>query len=138
MARKRTQASKAVNKVVEQATAKTAEVVEKAAPVIEAVEKKAAPVIEAVEKKAAPVVEAVEKKVTAKKTAKKAEMKTSISVQYMGKDVSEQEIIALVKKDWTAKNNKIGDIKTMELYVKVEENKVYYVINGEVTGSVEI
>ena len=149
MARKRNQTTKTVSKAVEQVVARTAEaaakaapvveaVEKKAAPVVEAVEKKAAPVVEAVEKKAAPIVEAVEKKVAAKKPAKKTEMKTNVSVQYMGKDISEKDMIALVKKDWTAKKNKVGDIKTMELYVKVEENRVYYVINGEATGSVEI
>ena len=78
------------------------------------------------------------KKPAARKTAKKLEVKTSLSVQYMGKDVSEKDMIAMVKKDWTAKKNKVGDIKTMDLYVKVEENMVYYVINGTETGSVAI
>ena len=78
------------------------------------------------------------KKPAARKTAKKQEVKTSLSVQYMGKDVSEKDMIAMVKKDWTAKKNKVGDIKTMDLYVKVEENMVYYVINGTETGSVTI
>lgn len=120
MARKRTQTTKAVSKAVEQAVAK------------------AAPVAEAVEKKAVSVAETAEKKAAAKKPVKKAEIKTNLSVQYMGKDISGKDMVALVKKDWTAKKNKIGDIKTMDLYVKVEENKVYYVINGEMTGSVEI
>ena len=31
---------------------------------------------------------------------------------------------------------KIGDIKTMELYIKPEESAVYYVINGTETGAV--
>ena len=78
------------------------------------------------------------KKPAARKTAKKQEVKTSLSVQYMGKDVSEKDMIAMVKKDWTAKKNKVGDIRTMDLYVKVEENMVYYVINGTETGSVAI
>ncbi len=88
--------------------------------------------------KAEPAKAARGRKAAAKKTAKKAEMKTSLSVQYMGKDISEKDIIALVKKDWTAGKHKIGDIQTMDLYVKVEENTVYYVINGEETGSVAI
>ena len=81
---------------------------------------------------------AAAKKAVKKTAAKKTEVKTGISVQYMGKDVSDKEMIALVKKDWTAKKNKIGDIKSMQLYVKVEENKVYYVINETETGSVDI
>ena len=49
----------------------------------------------------------------------------------------EKDIIANVKKAWTKSGNKVGDIKTMELYIKPEESAVYYVINGTVTGSVE-
>ena len=73
-----------------------------------------------------------------KKPVKKREIKTEISVQYMGKDISDKVMIDLVKKDWKASRHKIGDIRTIELYVKTEENKVYYVINGKETGSVEI
>ena len=32
-------------------------------------------------------------------------------------------------------NQKAGDFKSVELYVKPEESVVYYVINGEVKGS---
>lgn len=64
-------------------------------------------------------------------------MKTNVNVQYLGKEISEKEIIAQVKKDWTAQKNKIGDIKTIELYVKPEENSVYYVVNDDFTGSFE-
>lgn len=88
--------------------------------------------------------EKTEKAVQAvKKTAEKAkairkDMKTTLTVQHQGKDVTEKEIIAMVKKEWTDQGNKIGDIRTLDLYVKLEEDKVYYVINGDVTGSVEV
>ena len=57
------------------------------------------------------------------------------ALQY-GKQVEEKEIIARVKKAWTSSGNKIGDIKTMDLYIKPEESAVYYVINGTSTGAV--
>lgn len=88
------------------------------------------------EKKASEKPDAEKKPV--EKPAKKQEIKTSIAVQYMGKDISDKDMIALVKKDWTNAKHKVGDIKTLELYVKTEENKVYYVINATETGSVEI
>ena len=31
---------------------------------------------------------------------------------------------------YTKKGNKVGDIKTIEIYVKPEENAAYYVVNG--------
>ncbi|MGF0032036.1 DUF6465 family protein [Bariatricus sp. SGI.154] len=74
---------------------------------------------------------------TTKKTTAKKEIKVSTFVQYLGKQVEEKEIIANVKKAWTGSGKKVGDIKTMELYIKPEENAVYYVVNGTETGSVE-
>ena len=73
----------------------------------------------------------------AKKAAAKKEIKTSLYVQYLGKEVAEKDMIASVKKAWTKAGNKVGDIKTITLYVKPEESAVYYVINGTETGKVE-
>ena len=77
------------------------------------------------------------KKAATKKTAAKKDIKVKTVVQCYGKQVEEKDIIANVKKAWTKSGNKVGDIKTMELYIKPEESAVYYVINGTVTGSVE-
>ena len=73
---------------------------------------------------------------TAKKTAAKKEIKVSAYVEYRDKKVEEKTMIADVKIAWTKSGGKIGDIKTMDLYIKPEENAVYYVINGTETGSV--
>ena len=70
------------------------------------------------------------KKTTARKTTAKKEIKVSAFVEYFGKQVEEKDMIARVKKAWTSSGKKIGDIKTMELYIKPEESAVYYVING--------
>ena len=51
--------------------------------------------------------------------------------------IEEKDIIARVKKAWTRSGKKVGDIKEMDLYIKPEENAVYYVINGTETGAVE-
>lgn len=63
--------------------------------------------------------------------------KKSLFVQYNGKQVEEKEIVASVKKAWTDAGNKVGDIKTMDVYVKPEEDAVYYVINETESGKVE-
>lgn len=63
--------------------------------------------------------------------------KASMFVEYQGKQVEDKAIIANVKKAWTEAGNKVGDMKTVELYIKPEENSVYYVINGAETGKVE-
>lgn len=69
------------------------------------------------------------KKAPAKRAAAK-DIKTSVVVQFAGKEVTEKELIAAVKKAYTKKGNKVGDIKTIEIYVKPEENAAYYVVNG--------
>ena len=69
------------------------------------------------------------KKAPAKRAAAK-DIKTSVLVQFAGKEVTEKELIAAVKKAYTKKGNKVGDIKTIEIYVKPEENAAYYVVNG--------
>lgn len=76
-----------------------------------------------------------EVKTTAKKTKK--ESKTSVFVEYAGKQVAEKDVIAAVKKAWTNTGKKIGDIQTMTIYIKPEEDSVYYVINDTESGKVE-
>lgn len=76
-------------------------------------------------------------KKTAVNKAPKKEIKVKAFVEYYGKQVEEKEIIARVKKAWTKSGKKVGDIKSMELYIKPEEAAVYYVINGTATGAVE-
>ena len=97
-----------------------------------------------VEKAAADTVEKITRKAVkgagAAKTVKKAAKKDIIIkafVEYYGKQVEEKDIIARVKKAWTRSGKKVGDIKEMDLYIKPEENAVYYVINGTETGAVE-
>lgn len=109
------------------------------------VEKAAADSVEKITKKAVKgadaaknVAKAVTK--TATKTVKKAakkDIKVKAFVEYYGKQVEEKDIIARVKKAWTKSGKKVGDIKEMDLYIKQEENAVYYVINGTETGAVE-
>lgn len=77
-----------------------------------------------------------ETKASAKKTPAKKEMKVTTVVQYYEKEVGEKEIIAKVKKAWTKAGHKVGDIKTLELYIKPEDGAVYYVINGADGGAV--
>ena len=66
--------------------------------------------------------------------AKKSE--TKVILQYGEKSVTYDEIVQNMKNKWTYDyGRKIGEIKSMELYVKPEEDKVYYVINeGEESG----
>lgn len=94
----------------------------------------------AASKAAAPKATVTEKKAPAKKpAAKKAVMKETIYLQYAGKEVNTQEIMKNVKEYWTKTlKNKVGDMKEVTLYLKPEELMVYFVINGDVTGRIEL
>ena len=77
------------------------------------------------------------KKAPAKKpAAKKAELKSEISVQFGGKSYSQEDLLKIAKDVWKYDlKQKAADLTRIELYVKPEENMVYYVMNKEITGS---
>lgn len=91
-------------------------------------------------KKETSTIETEVKKTPAKQApAKKTAVKETVMVQYMGKEVCTDELMKKVKEYWTKElKNKAGDLKSVTLYVKPEEGKTYFVINEDVTGSVEI
>lgn len=125
--------------VVEEKAAEIKETTKKAvAEVKKVTEEKVAEVKEAATEKAVEVKKTTEtKKAAPKKAAAKKEIKTTLIVEHQGKQVGDKEMVAAVKKAWTKSGKKIGDIKTMTLYVKPEEAAVYYVINDTETGKVE-
>ena len=96
------------------------------------VEKKAAKATKAKAEKE----EKAEKKPAAKRTTKKA-VKTTFVVQAGEKEVSMEEAVARVKEAWVAAGNVEKDLKEIAVYVKPEDNAIYYVVNGDVTGKVE-
>lgn len=76
---------------------------------------------------------AAEKKTTAAKrgpAAKKTEPKTSLVLEFEGKQINSKDVIAAAKKAFT-KANKGVVIKTLDVYVKPEEHVAYYVVNGQ-------
>lgn len=83
-------------------------------------------------KKAAP-----EKKAPVKKaTAKKAEVKSSLYVQFAGKSYAQEDFMKMAKDVWKYDlKQKASALESVDLYVKPEENMVYYVMNKEFTGS---
>lgn len=83
--------------------------------------------------------ETIEKKTVAKKATKKAELKTELFLQFGEKEYTDKEILKLVKTVWTKDmKRKVGEMKKVQIYVKPEEFAAYYVINGEVTGKVDL
>lgn len=65
-------------------------------------------------------------------------MKVNTYIQYNGLQLEDKTIINNIKDFWSKQGNKIKDIKSLVLYVKPEENTVYYVINDETNGSMPL
>lgn len=137
----------------DKATAKKAEAVKEAAKTVTP----AAPVKTESDKKEVPEKKATVKKETVKKEtvkkeavkkeedpkteakkapAKKAELKSELHIQYEGKSYSEEDLVQIAKDVWQYDlNGEAEELTAVELYVKPEENKVYYVMNKKFTGS---
>lgn len=109
------------------------EAAKKAAPAKKETAKKAAPAKKETAKKAASA-----KKETVKKAApaKKPVVKEVVNFQFSGKSYTPDDLLKICKDVWKYDlNGKEADFKSVELYVKPEENTAYYVINGDITGS---
>ena len=94
--------------------------------------KKAAETAEGEEPKKAPA-----KKAPAKRT-KKAEAVTAVYVQYAGRETAAADLIAAAKEAYIAEGHKEEDIKTLDVYVKPEENAAWYAVNGSDGGKIEL
>lgn len=79
------------------------------------------------------------KRTTAKKTvAKKPEVTRQMFVQFGGHEIAAADIMNKVEAAWAAMGNKAEDMTDVKVYIKPEEFMAYYVINGDVTGGVEM
>ena len=79
---------------------------------------------------------AAKKPTAPKKAEKKVEVKETVNFQFRGKSYTPEDLLNICKDVWKYDlNGKEEDFKSVELYVKPEENTTYYVINGNVTGS---
>lgn len=87
-----------------------------------------------------------EKAATVKKTAvrktssrKTVSLNTEVYVQWLGKEVYERDIIENIKKVWTEEmGKKESELVDLKIYIKPEDNGAHYVINGDITGFIEL
>lgn len=89
----------------------------------------------ALAKKAA--VKKEEAKAPAKKAAAKKEVK--IAIQFADKNYTSEDLANIANDVWVYDyNKKASELKDVQLYVKPEESKVYYVFNNEIVGDFNI
>ncbi len=94
----------------------------------EAPAKKAAPA-KAEAKKAAPAKKEAPAKAPA---AKKCDVNAKVVLQLGDREYTNCDLVKIAKDVWKFDLGKnVDDLKDIELYVKPEESKVYYVLNGE-------
>lgn len=112
----------------------------KAAPKTEAVKsevkstaaevKAEAPVKAVAEVPAEKPVETTKKAPAKKAPAKKADPKACVVIEFAGKQIVAKDVLDKAVKAYEAAHKGV-EIKTIEVYVKPEENVAYYVVNGE-------
>ena len=73
------------------------------------------------------------KKAPAKKTVKNdVQPDTTVTVQFQGKDIVTAQVVE------AAEANPDVEIKTIDVYVKPDENVAYYAVNGEGSGDYKV
>ena len=66
-----------------------------------------------------------------------ARAKKNIVIQYQGRERSEQNLMDLIKEDIVRQGVAEADITEVNVYIKPEENAVFYVINNKLQGQIE-
>lgn len=74
----------------------------------------------------------------AKKTTTKTATNTSVYFQYGGVEITAADMVEKAKAAYIAEGHTAASVKSIRLYIKPEDNTVYYVINDTYTSSVSI
>lgn len=82
-------------------------------------------------------VKAADTAVETKKTTRKPAVKSTVYVQFGGKELTEKEIVAACKKAY-ADMAEGEDLKTLEIYIKPEEHAAYFVANGTASDKYKV
>ena len=99
-------------------------------------EVKKAPVKKAAKAPAKKTAAAKKEAAPKKETVKKTVVTEAVNFQFRGKSYTPDDLLKSCRDVWKYDlGGKEEDLKSIELYVKPEENTTYYVINGDVTGS---
>lgn len=145
LAKKETEGKTSVTEGKTSVTEVKASVAEVKAPVAE--EKAAKETVKkAAAKKEAPAAEAKEttkktaaKKTTTAKAAKASKSAVKVAIQFADKNYTTEDLAKIANDVWVYDyGKKASELKDVQLYVKPEEAKVYYVFNNEIAGDFNI
>ena len=62
-----------------------------------------------------------------------AKVNAKVELQFADKAINEEQLVAMATEAYGKK-----DIKNLDIYVKPEEGKAYYVVNNDLTGNFDI
>lgn len=80
--------------------------------------------------------ETVKKERTKRAASKKTEPTAEIHIQFADQSLTQDDLVKIARDVWKYDlNQKVGDLESIELYVKPEERRAYYVMNKDFTGS---
>lgn len=110
-------------------------------PIVREARDKAEPVIRGAREKAEPVLRetmgmAGSMSREAMNAAARFTGTQEIYIQYGDHEVRTEDIAHRVREDYVAGGGRLSDIHDLQIYVKPEDNAVYYVVNREQTGKV--
>ena len=67
-----------------------------------------------------------------------AKIKQQMFLQFNEQEVELSAVEANVKKDWKEAGKKLTDIETLDIYIKPQEGKAYYVVNRATEGRIDL
>lgn len=67
-----------------------------------------------------------------------AKIKQQMFLQFNEQEVELSQVEANVKKDWKEAGKKLTEIESLDIYIKPQEAKAYYVVNKAVEGKVDL
>ena len=94
---------------------------------------KTAPVVEKKEEK-----KPVEKKAVVKKPAEKKAVAEEVFIQFRNQEILTAGIIERVKAAYAAEGHDADSIEKVRVYIKPEENMVYYVVNDGYASGIKL
>lgn len=65
-----------------------------------------------------------------------ATAKKNVVIQYQGRERMEENLMQLIKQDALKKGVRDEEIELVDVYIKPEEQSVFYVINKQIEGSI--
>lgn len=66
-----------------------------------------------------------------------ASSQKNIVVQYQNKDRNTKELLNQIREDALSKGVSESDFNRVDVYIKPEEHKVFYVVNDNINGSID-